>query len=101
MKYYFTSFRDSDNIGHVLYLDAFNSGGLIRPETYIGNGGGSGCPYRDLNCPKGPAKPMEVVHNLSPIFVILPYVDHSIFYRPPFKATSNDLKVILFRSLNV
>ena len=60
-----SGFQCPDHPERVIYLDAFNSGGLLRPETYIGNGGGSGCPYRDLHCPKGPAKPMEVIERLT------------------------------------
>ncbi|KAK3932509.1 F-box only protein 21 [Frankliniella fusca] len=50
----------------LVYLDAFNTGSLIRPENYMGNTGNGGCPgYRDQHLPKGRITRMEVIERLT------------------------------------
>lgn len=44
-----------------MYLDLFNGGRLIRPETYMGVEEGGGCPYRVPQCPMKPATVIEVL----------------------------------------
>lgn len=48
-----------------VYLDLFNGGRLIRPETYMGVEEGGGCPYRVPHCPKRPATVIEVIERLT------------------------------------